>query len=227
MTGDIRQAEEPIINLATAAVPVIGKRKDKGTGCPRSKRRFDMTAEECRFDILTFTFGIHAKLGENQWFFRRNTLQTIKVIGKRLRFVEVDVVTDKIDAIGLQKLSRRIIGKGYQAFWVNLFDQRSQLVQKTRDAGSAVPPRDVGWDFIGQRDGKHRGMTADGLGCFSCGLTNLIKTAWFIKKAGVFWPATINQDLDAVFMSQVQKPPRRNMIDAQTVGVQFPDQMKI
>src|SRR5262249_35511158 len=112
--------------------------------------------------------------------------------------MQKDVKTNKIDALRLQKLRRRIISKGAKAIAVHALGFPDQIINELRHSGSTAPSHDVGRDFVCNVEGENSRMTSTAIDGSTDGFSGGGSVLRRIQKANLFIPGNINQDLQFV-----------------------------
>ena len=143
------------------------------------------------------------------------------------RVVEIDVEADEIDAGGMEKFRRRKIHKRDEALWIGALDDGREFIDETLDACRAVPASDVGRNFVGQRKGEHRRMAGERFRHRAHSAARVVHHDGIIEEAGVFVPVALDEQFQSVLLREIEKPRRRDVIDAEAIGVEFLDQREV
>ena len=124
---------------------------------------------------------------------------------------------------GPHELGRRIIREGAQAIGIDLLGLGHEFIDEVRHLAAAAPADDVRRDLVRDAEREHGRMFGARFHGIAHGIARFLPQFLRIEKRKVFAPGDVHQKFEAVFLRQVQHPARRNVINADDVGVEFTD----
>ncbi len=142
------QAEAPLLDLLLAFEPVVGVTENDRPGQPGAKSRFNLPAEHFALVRFPFAEGIDAEFAQHQGPGIGERLQPGEIIFKRLPVMEVNVETDEVDVLRMQKFSRGKRREGAEAFRIDRFGRLHQVLDEIGHRADAAPADDFRRDLI-------------------------------------------------------------------------------
>src|ERR1041385_6393963 len=127
----------------------------------------------------------------------------------------------EIDIMRPQEFRGRKIPKRAEALGIDGLRFMNQFLDEFRDAMRATPSTDVAGNFIDDAESEHGGVPRTQRDRISHGGFGFVAERFGIEKATVFPPRNVDEDLQAMFLREIQEPVRWHVIDTQSVGAQF------
>jgi hypothetical protein len=160
-TLPIDQAEGPVVHVEAAAPPLVGPGERDGAARAFLERRPNVHGGDRRLPVLALTDAVGARFGQQQRRVTGDVLQPCQV-GAQLGFaMQVDVEGADVEEGEIEKLGRREVDVGEQAFRRDLLRRPVQPPQKSLDAKAAVPPHDPRRNLIAERKHQHGRVIAE------------------------------------------------------------------
>src|SRR5579862_9352404 len=141
--------------------------------------------------------------------------------------MKVNVETEEIQRLRLQKLRWWIIRESAQAFRVDLLGDLDQVVDEVSHRARPAPANNVGRDLVDKTEGKNSRMPRAVQNRLAHRLASFLASSLRVQKAKMLVPGDIDHQPEVMRLRQVQQPDRRNVIDADNVRPQSADLYKI
>ena len=135
--------------------------------------------------------------------------------------MQINVEGNKIGALRPQKFGWRIIGKGAKTFGIHALGLADQVIDEIGDGVGPAPAHDIGWDFIGDAEGKDCRIAAASIDCAPHCVAGGGPMLGRIEKTELFVPGNIDEQLELVLRRQIQEPLGGHVVDADNVGPQL------
>ena len=221
------EAHLPVVDLDTAAKPVVGEAEDEDAGDPVLKAGFDLPGEDFAFLLLAFAPRIDPGLADDEGARVGDHLQAGEIIFEGAPLVQVDVEAMEVDVARAQKFRCREIAKGAEAFGVDGFGFRHEFIDEFRHATWSAPAHDIAGDFVHHAKREHGRMPRAQRHGVTHGGAGVGARRRRIQKEEVLSPRNVHEHFQPVFLREVEEPVRRHVIDPQRIGAEFADAREV
>ncbi len=176
-----------------------------------------MPAEHLGLLFLRVANRIHPELAQHERLFLGQVLQAKEIFFEVALVVQVDIEAAEIDVLRQEVFRRRIAGVGEEDIRVRLASDADQRLEKFGHAPHPEPAHHGGWDFVADEVTEDGGMAGVGRHRLAHGIDNLAPGFRPNEKLDVLRPRQGDQDPDAGFGAAVEKPARRQVVDARDI----------
>ena len=158
----VDQAEVPVVDVESAAVPLVRPREHEDPRRPAGEGAADLPVERAGLRFLAVTSAVEAGLGDDQGPVAADVLEP-REIGLELRTgLQEDVEADDVDERKLEVLRARVVDVGDERPGVACLGVVVEVLQESLDPPPSVPADDRGRDLVADRVAEHGGMAGAG-----------------------------------------------------------------
>ncbi len=218
---DMGQAEAPAFDLASVLEPLVSKAEDDRAGETGAEAGFDLPGEDFAFAGFAFLDGVDAELADDEGPGVGLELEAGEVGLVGAAVVEVDVIAEEVDLLGLKEFGGGEIGKGAEAFGVDGLGFEDEFVDEFGDGFGAAPAGDLGGYFVDDAVGEDGGVADVRLNGVADGGANFAAQPCGIEEAAVFVPRDVDEQAEALLDGEVEEPAGGQAVDAEEVGAEF------
>ncbi len=219
----VYQAEGPVGNLRTAAMPFVGKGENDKPRKAQLERRPRLPLEQFRLMGFALADRVHAGFAQDQGEIAADCQQMGHVAPEVIFPMQIYVEAEQVEETQLQVLSRRIVAIGEKPLRVDILAEVVQLGQKAAHPAHPMPSDQVGTNLVAQAVGEdHITELAHLGGQLRHRGANLARGRLRIQERQVGRPQRRDHQAQFAFGRQFEHPGRWRHVSPDHVDTQLP-----
>jgi hypothetical protein len=204
--GAVSDAEGPVLDLVTTAVPLVRPREHERAGASGLEDRSDLPLEGCRLPLLAVPAAVQAHLREQERPIAGLVLQAGEVCVEPVAALQEDVHGTEVEKRELEVLRRRIVDIRDQAFGIRVLRRVVESLDEPLDPLPSVPADDGSGNLVADRVAEHGRVPCARRDAFSYALNDRAGAIPVLQKRDVLLPGDADEHTEPVLSGEVEEP---------------------